>query len=92
MKWQDVREKFPNEWVLMEALDSHSEDGYWIVEEMSVVDNFGDDGNGTWKAQNELLKKYPQRQFFFYHTGNEEIVIEQLNFRTFARVSQWHPL
>jgi hypothetical protein len=53
MKWQEVREKNPNEWVLMEALESHSEGGFWIVEELSVIASYGDDGNCAWKAQSD---------------------------------------
>lgn len=42
MRWEEVREQFPNEWVVCEALKSRSEDGYWLIDEVAIIDCFED--------------------------------------------------
>ena len=90
MKWQDVREKFPEEWVLIEALNSRSEDGFWIVDDVSVVDTFGDDSVAMWEGYTNWRRKAPQREIFFYHTTNENITVEELHPIFFSPMRQWH--
>ncbi|MEK3726185.1 hypothetical protein [Paenibacillus sp. FSL H8-0034] len=36
MRWEEVREQFPDEWVVCEALASRSEDGYWYIDEVAA--------------------------------------------------------
>lgn len=40
MRWDEVREQFPNEWIVCEALKSRLEEGYWLVDEVAVIDRF----------------------------------------------------
>ena len=35
MKWGDVRQSYPSQWLLVEALTAHSEEGRSVVEEMA---------------------------------------------------------
>ena len=76
MRWSEVREAHPDQWVVMEALDAHSEPGRWVVELMSVVDTCPD-GLAAMHRYGELRRAYRGREFFFFHTSNREIVIEE---------------
>lgn len=42
MKWSNLHEHYPNQRVLFEALEGHSQDGKRIVESLSFVDIFKD--------------------------------------------------
>jgi hypothetical protein len=37
MRWEEVQERFPNEWVVLEATKAHSEKGSRYIEEVVVI-------------------------------------------------------
>ncbi|WCF09667.1 hypothetical protein NDS46_07285 [Paenibacillus thiaminolyticus] len=68
MKWQQVRELFPDQFVLLSILDYREEDDKKIVTELAPV--------------RAISEKDANREFFnakpgniVYHTSNEECVI-----------------
>jgi hypothetical protein len=40
MKWEQVREHYPEQWVLVEAISAYSKDSIRHIEELSVISNF----------------------------------------------------
>ncbi|MEK3726182.1 hypothetical protein [Paenibacillus sp. FSL H8-0034] len=42
MRWEEVQERFPEEWVVLEATKAHSKEGHRYIEEVVVIDAFGD--------------------------------------------------
>lgn len=42
MQWTEIRQHYPHQWLLVEAIKAHSEAGQRILEELSVVDTFPD--------------------------------------------------
>ncbi len=40
MGWQEVQERFPNEWVVLEVINAHSSSGYRYIEDVVIVDRF----------------------------------------------------
>jgi hypothetical protein len=40
MRWLDVQERFPNEWVVLEVIKAHSKEGHRFIEEVIVIDRF----------------------------------------------------
>lgn len=77
MKWSNVRNIYPNRWVLVEALATHSNNHQRTIEEMSVVSEY-DDPKDAWASYKKLHLSEPTRELYIFHTGNEYIeVIEQ---------------
>jgi hypothetical protein len=76
MKWETVREHFPNQWVIMEAFDARSEGGKYIVEDMSVLDAVLN-GSDLMRVYRERLCKTPDRSILFFHTKRETLDIEE---------------
>lgn len=76
MRWEEVREQFPNEWVVCEALKSRSEDGYWFVDEVAVIDRF-DDSSVAMKRYYELHREQPYREYGFFHTSREKLELRE---------------
>lgn len=37
MRWEEVREKFPNEWVVFEATDAYSQNGFRCMDEVTII-------------------------------------------------------
>jgi hypothetical protein len=74
MTWQEIRKKYPQTWLLVEAIKAQTVGDKRIVEELSVIDTFGD-GNVAMKAYSELHKVAPQREMLVLHTDRQELDI-----------------
>lgn len=67
MQWQEVRTIFPDQYVLLEILDSHTEDNTQYVKDVAIVRAIQDPSEAT----KELLKCKDNN--IVYHTGQEEL-------------------
>ena len=76
MKWNDVKATFPNEWVVFEALQAHSEDDERVIDEIALIDRF-DDSIQALNRHAELHKDHPRREYYFFHTSREELHIQE---------------
>ncbi|MFC5405369.1 hypothetical protein [Cohnella soli] len=70
MLWSEVRDLFPDQFVLVEELKSHFEDNKLHVEEVAVIKPIPD-AEAAWK---ELFDA--KNECFVYHTSNQNIVVE----------------
>ena len=75
MTWQQIRQQYPNQWVLMEAWEARVEQGHRILDRLSVIESV-DDGNEALRRYQKLHTEFPQREIVFYHTSHEQIEIE----------------
>lgn len=71
MIWAEVRQNFPHQWLLLEAIEAHTESDEYILDQISVVDIF-EDGETAWQAYYSLHRQMPQREFFVLHTDREQ--------------------
>lgn len=70
MRWSEVRELFPETFVLVEDIKSHEEGSKIVVEEVAVIKRIEDPA----QAWNELFEAKDGR--FVYHTSNDRVEIE----------------
>lgn len=70
MQWQEVRNIYPDQYVLLEILNSHTENSMQYVDEVALIKAIQDPDEAT----KELLKCRDNN--IVYHTGQEEIAIE----------------
>ena len=70
MKWEDVRNSYPNQYVKLNILDFYLEDDRKIVTDVALINVIEDSKLAT----KELLKS--KGDTIVYHTGPEKIVIE----------------
>lgn len=66
--WEEVRQKYPSEWVLIEAIDAFSAKGKRIINQVTVVDVFGNYGNTALRQYARLHKMYPESELYIVHT------------------------
>lgn len=74
MRWEEIRQQYPHQWLLLEATKAYSVPGRWIVEEMEVVGSYPD-GSAALRAYGEMHRREPLREIFFFHTDRETIEI-----------------
>ena len=68
MKWQEVRQLFPNQFVLISILEYHEEGNLKIVDEVAPIRPISDE-----EANKEFFRAKPGS--IVYHTSKEKCVI-----------------
>lgn len=76
MKWAEVREKYKDSWVLIEALEAHSENGERVVDKISVL-NYFESSHEALKEYEAEHKKSPSKELYVYHTQNETLKVKE---------------
>jgi hypothetical protein len=77
MKWQIIREQYPDSWLLIEALEAHTTtEKRRIIDSLAVIDQF-DDFYVAMDAYKERHQQLPDREMYVVHTVNEEIRIKE---------------
>jgi len=72
MKWEEIRQAFPNCWVLSEAVDAYTnEKNERVLNKLIPIETFSD----PMKAMSEykhLHKENPHRELYVLHTNRKE--------------------
>ncbi|MDY8021993.1 hypothetical protein [Paenibacillus polymyxa] len=68
MKWQEVRELFPDQFVLVSIINYHEEDNKKIVDEVAPIRTISEQD-----ANKEFFQVKPGN--IVYHTSNQDFVI-----------------
>jgi hypothetical protein len=76
MTWLEVRRYHPNSWLLLEAIEAHSQDGFRILDKLAVISVF-EDSTAALKAYQELHKKDRARELYVLHSSREETGIQE---------------
>ncbi|SDI48139.1 hypothetical protein [Natribacillus halophilus] len=76
MRWQEVKKRFPNEWVVLEVIKAHSENGYRYIEDVVIIDRF-ENSLEAMERYEELRKDQPQREYCFFHTSRQNLVARE---------------
>lgn len=69
MKWNEIREKYPNQFVLLKALKSHVEGGKKVIDDVALVKLIENP-----KEANELLVR-SKGDTFVFHTSKDELAL-----------------
>jgi len=81
MLWSEIRNAYPNQWLIVEALEAHTtEKQQRRLDRLAVIETCAD-GHSAMSRYRELHQEYPQREYYFVHTSREEIEIQE---------RQWH--
>jgi hypothetical protein len=74
MQWSEVRQAYPDQWLVIEALEAHTEQNQRRLDRLAVVERCTD-GQVALQSYRRLHQQYPQREFYFVHTSREELTI-----------------
>lgn len=77
MQWSDLRIAYPNEWLIIEAMQAHTTaDSQRVLDRVAVVERCSD-GTAAMQSYRQLHRQYPTREFYFVHTSREELDIRE---------------
>lgn len=77
MQWEEIRERYPRQWLLVEAVAAHSEERQRILDDIEVVATFPD-SIAAMKSYQELHCRNPQRELYVFHTDRERLDIGEI--------------
>jgi hypothetical protein len=78
MRWQQAREQFPSQWLLVEAIKAHTEGNKRVVEDLAVVNSFSDSRSAL-RCYVDFHEQTPEREYYVVHTDREILDILQRN-------------
>lgn len=77
MQWAEVRRAYPNQWLIIEALQAHTTpDSRRILDKIAIIECCTDGGTAM-QSYRQLHRQYPAREFYFVHTSREELDIRE---------------
>lgn len=76
MQWSEVRNHYPSQWVLVEAIVATTQENKRIVGELSVVGSFDGDSKEALRAYLKLHSENKQRELYVVHTSRDLLDIE----------------
>jgi hypothetical protein len=76
MQWVDIRQAYPHQWLLVEAIEAHSQQEERILDRIAVVDTFPD-SQAAMQSYLTLHRHSPERELYVLHTDREALRIEE---------------
>jgi hypothetical protein len=76
MRWQEIRDLYPRQWILVEAIKAHSEADQRILEQLAVVGIFPDSISAL-KSYAQLHHEAPRRELYVFHTSRETVDVTE---------------
>lgn len=77
MNWDEIRNSYPDQWLIVEALQAHTgEDRRRHLDRLAVIERCSD-GTAALSRYRRLHQEYPSREFYFVHTSRPELDIRE---------------
>jgi len=76
MQWTEVRSAYPEQWLVIEALEAHSQEDRRLLDRIAVVETCRD-GAVAFERYRSLHQQYPGRELYYVHTRRQELQIKE---------------
>ena len=76
MDWDEIKQAYPDQWIVIEAMEAHSDGGLRVLDRVAVIATCPD-GESAVDAYRRLHDKFPEREFYFIHTSRATLQIEE---------------
>ncbi len=76
MRWPEVQATYPNQWLVIEAMEAHTQGNRRILDHITVVEVCPDSVIAM-QTYRRLHQRYPLREFYFVHTSRASLDIEE---------------
>lgn len=76
MLWQEVRERLPHKWLIVETIAAMKQGDAKLLEDVAVIE-VSDDGWAALERQSVLQRQWPDREFHSVHTDEATPLIRE---------------
>lgn len=74
MRWDQIRNRYPHQWLLVEAIEAHSSEGRRFLDELTVVQEYPN-GEEAMRGYLDVHRRAPDRELYVLHTDRETLDI-----------------
>lgn len=85
MTWQQIRERYPDQWLLVEAIEAHSSEGRRVLDELTVVQEYPG-GEEAMRGYLDRHRRSPERELYVLHTDRQTLEIDEREWLGLRRV------
>jgi hypothetical protein len=79
MNWAEIRIAYPEQWLVIEALDAKTTpDQQRLLKRIAVVERCAS-GSAAFERSRQLHQQYPIRELYYVHTGHEQLDIHEVH-------------
>lgn len=87
MQWSEIRKAYPDQWLIIEALEAHTtNDNRRELDDIAVIERCPDGGNAM-QSYRRFHQKHPSREFYFVHTSRLLLEIREKQWLGIRRVN-----
>ena len=79
MNWQELRQNYPSNWLVVEAIDAFTENNQRIIPNLRFIAAFGSDWQAAWDHYKSLHRADKDREYYVLHTDRESLDIGVLD-------------
>jgi hypothetical protein len=76
MEWHVIREHYPQQWLLLEAIKAHSQANKRVLEQLAVIGVFPDSVSAM-QGYAQLHRGAPERELYVFHTSRAELDVTE---------------
>jgi hypothetical protein len=77
MTWSEIRATYPEQWLVIEALQAHTDTTQMRqLDKIAVIERC-QDGGSAMNRYRALHRQFPEREFYFVHTSRSELQIRE---------------
>ena len=75
MRWDVLRQQYPDRWIVVEALNAFTQGGQRIIPDLQLISVFGSDWHEAWESYKQLHHADKNREYYVLHTERETLEI-----------------
>lgn len=75
MNWSEVQRVYADRWLIIEALDAHTEGNQRLLDRIAVIETCPD-ATTAMERYRQLHQEFPLCEFYFVHTSREALNIK----------------
>ena len=76
MQWQEIRNRYPQQWLLVEAIKAHSDANKRILDQLAVIATFSTSVLAM-KSYATLHHDSPDRELYVFHTSRPAVEVTE---------------
>ncbi|MEW5871071.1 MAG: hypothetical protein AB1894_17485 [Chloroflexota bacterium] len=78
MNWLEIRQTYPDQWLIIEALEAQTApDRQRLLKRIAVIERCSS-GSSALERYRQLHQQYPTREFYYVHTSRVELDIREV--------------
>ena len=76
MKWNEIREQYPQKWLVVEAIKARTKADHRILMQLAVLGSFSN-STAALRKYTKFHRLSPERELYVFHTSREKLTVTE---------------